>query len=157
MPGARFFGRLGGAFLIGITSMVLAGILFLLLLPFMVPVAFAAFGALFLALVFMALWAIVYVAMVIGTAIVYLFRPMEVQKHERRYGLQEMKVREAGMRQKGGTGEPQPHAGGAAGEATDFAEEYEARETALKGPPRAPLPRGKAGATRGRKHGKGKG
>ncbi len=100
MPTGKYLAKLAGAFAIGLASLVLAGVLFFFLIPLIVPVAF---GSLFLIAVFIALWVIVYVSMIIGTAIVYLFRPMEISGEKKKYTMKEMRIREAGRREKGET------------------------------------------------------
>ena len=107
MPKPKYFARLAGAFVIGLASLVLATLLFFFLIPFLLPVAplivpVALAGA-FLVIVFFALWGIVYVSMIIGTAIIYLFRPMEVSRQDKRYSSGSMKLKEAGRREKGDT------------------------------------------------------
>jgi len=97
MPDKRYFLRLTGAFLLGIIALIIAGIAFFLLLPVLIPLAL---GALILAGVFIAIWAIVYVAMFIGVAIYYaLTTSTEWVKKDKGYSI--AKAKEAGKREKG--------------------------------------------------------
>jgi membrane protein implicated in regulation of membrane protease activity len=96
MPEKRYFLRIAGAFLLGIFALVIAGIVFLLALPVLLPLAL---GGLVIALVFVLIWAIAYVAMVIGVAIYYFFKPMTYERKDRGYTIR--KAKEAGRREKG--------------------------------------------------------
>jgi len=96
MAEKRYFFRLAGAFLLGIVALIFAGIAFLFLLPFIVPLAL---GTLILVLVFIFIWGIVYVAMVIGVAIYYFFKPMEFERKDKGYTI--AKAEESGKREKG--------------------------------------------------------
>ncbi|MEE9322919.1 MAG: hypothetical protein V3U72_00080 [Candidatus Aenigmarchaeota archaeon] len=91
-----YFLRLTGAFLLGIVALVFAGLAFLFLLPLLVPLAF---GSLILVMVFIFIWGVIYIAMVIGVAIYYFFKPMRVEKVDKGYSI--AKAEEAGKREKG--------------------------------------------------------
>jgi len=97
MPEKRYFLKLTGAFLLGIIALVIAGIIFILIYPYLLV---AAFGMFLLLVIFLAIWAAVYIAMVIGVTIYYLFKPMKVSKKK---GYSITRAREAGRRQKGAT------------------------------------------------------
>ncbi|NIO23181.1 MAG: hypothetical protein GTN38_04115 [Candidatus Aenigmarchaeota archaeon] len=96
MAEKRYFLRLTGAFLLGIVALIFAGFVFLFLLPFLV---LPALGALVVVLVFILIWAVVYVAMVIGVGIYYFFKPMRFEEKDRGYSI--AKAEEAGKREKG--------------------------------------------------------
>lgn len=95
MPGAGYTGRLAGAGLIGLVTLVAAFVIFTFLLPFIIPLAL---GTLFLVSVFLAIWGIAYAAVFVGVFIYYLFRPMEVSKQDKGYSIE--KAKEAGRREK---------------------------------------------------------
>jgi membrane protein implicated in regulation of membrane protease activity len=96
MPEKRFFFRLAGAFLLGIVAFIFASFVFFLVLPVFIPLAF---GALVLALIFVFIWSVVYVAMVVGVAIYYFFKPMTFEEKDKDYTI--AKAEEAGRREKG--------------------------------------------------------
>jgi len=97
MPERGYFARLGGAFLLGIFALAIAFIGFVFLLPLILPLAL---GTLIIVLVFIALWAIVYVAMVVGIGIYYFFKhPTEWSREDKDYSIS--KAEEAGRRSKG--------------------------------------------------------
>jgi len=90
-----YFLKLGGIFLLGLVSLIIGGILFFLLLPFIVLIGA---GILFLTLVFLAVWIVIYVSMLVGAAIVYFLKPMKVSKKPGTYSLK--RTKEAGRRKK---------------------------------------------------------
>jgi membrane protein implicated in regulation of membrane protease activity len=97
MPEARYFARMGGAFLLGIFALAVAFILFVFLLPYLIPLALGTF---LLAAVFVAVWAVVYGAIVAGVAIYYFVRhPMEWKREDKGYSIS--RAGESGMRSKG--------------------------------------------------------
>lgn len=97
MPEKKYFARLGGALLLGLFALAIAFIIFVFLLPYIIPLAL---GALFIVLIFIAVWAVVYAAMVVGVGIYYFVRhPMKWEKEDKGYTID--KSREAGRRQKG--------------------------------------------------------
>jgi membrane protein implicated in regulation of membrane protease activity len=96
MPGAAYAGRLAGAVLLGLVTLVMAFVIFVFLLPYLIPMAL---GAGLLVLVLLAIWGITYLAAVIGAALYYIFRPMKVSREDKGYSIE--KAREAGKRQKG--------------------------------------------------------
>lgn len=96
MPEKRYFLRLTGAFLLGIVALLVAGLVFLFLLPVLLPLAIGAF---IIISVFLVIWAAVYVAMVIGVGIYYFFKPMKFEKKDKDYSI--AKTKEAGKRDKG--------------------------------------------------------
>jgi membrane protein implicated in regulation of membrane protease activity len=91
-----YFLRLTGAFLLGVVALIIAGLVFFLLLPVLIPLALGAF---LIVAVFIAIWAGVYVAMVVGVAIYYFFKPMKFEKKDKGYSI--AKAKEAGKREKG--------------------------------------------------------
>ncbi len=98
MPEKKYFLRLGGAFLLGAIALIVAGIAFMFLLPYII---LAGIAGLFLLVVFIAVWAFVYIAMVIGVGFYYLFKPMKVSEKKGEYTISS--AREAGRREKGRT------------------------------------------------------
>ena len=101
MPEGRYFFKLAGAALLGIVALAIAGILFVLTLPFWFALAVGVFAAFILLGILLAIWAAVYMAMFIGVAIYYVFKPMKVSKKKKGYTV--ARAREAGRRQKGAT------------------------------------------------------
>ena len=99
MPEKRYFLRMTGAFLLGIVALLVAGLVFLFLLPVLLPLAF---GTLILVAIFLVVWAAVYVAMVIGVGIYYFFKPMKFEKKDKDYSI--AKAEESGKREKGESG-----------------------------------------------------
>ena len=89
-------GRLTGAALLGFVTLVIAFVIFTFALPYLIPLAFGTF---ILVLIFLAIWGITYVAIFLGVALFYLFKPMKVEKREKGYSIE--KSKEAGRRQKG--------------------------------------------------------
>jgi len=98
MPEKKYFLRLGGAFLMGAIALILAGLAFVLLLPYII---LAGITGLLLLIIFIAVWAFIYIAMVIGVGFYYLFKPMKVSEKKGKYNIGS--VREAGRRKKGKT------------------------------------------------------
>jgi membrane protein implicated in regulation of membrane protease activity len=96
MPDKAYAGRLAGAVLLGLVTLVVAFIAFVFLLPYLLPLAL---GTALLALILLALWGITYAAAVIGAMIYYFFRPMRVSRKDKGYSI--AKAEEAGKRQKG--------------------------------------------------------
>jgi hypothetical protein len=96
MAGLGYAGRLAGAALLGIVTLVVAFVVFVFLLPYIIPLAL---GTVFLVVIFLALWGLTYLAMIIGAVIYYFFRPMEVSRKDKGYSIG--KAEEAGKRQKG--------------------------------------------------------
>lgn len=105
MPEKRFFFKLAGAALLGLAALIIAIILFILLLPLILsvwPALLLTFlGIAAAVVIFVVLWLAVYALLFIGTAIYYLFRPMEVSREKKGYTI--TKSREAGRREKGKT------------------------------------------------------
>lgn len=95
MPGTAYAGRLAGAVLLGLVTLVFAFIAFVFLLPYLLPMAL---GLGFLAVIFLSIWGIAYAAAILGAMIYYLFRPMRVSRRDKGYSIS--KAREAGRRQK---------------------------------------------------------
>ncbi len=98
MPEKKYFLRLGGAFLLGAVALILAGLAFVVLLPYII---IAGITGLLLLVLFIAIWAFIYIAMVIGVGVYYLFKPMKVSEKKGRYTISS--AREAGRRSKGKT------------------------------------------------------
>jgi len=98
MVRAKFFLSLGGAFLLGILAIIAAVVILLLLLPYIIGFALVSMMLFF---IFVLIWAVVYVAMVIGIAIYYIFKPMKVTKEKKQYTVS--RTKEAGRREKGKT------------------------------------------------------
>ena len=97
MTDGKYFLRLGGAFLLGMAALVIAGIIFFISLPFLLPLAL---GTLLLIIVFIAIWATVYVCVMIGVGIYYFFKhPTKWEKKDKGYTI--AKAKESGRRQKG--------------------------------------------------------
>lgn len=96
MPGAAYAGRLAGAVLLGLVTLVIAFVVFVFLLPYLIPLAL---GAGFLVLILLGIWGVTYMAAVVGAALYYIFRPMKVSRKDRGYSID--KAKEAGKRQKG--------------------------------------------------------
>jgi hypothetical protein len=98
MPTKKFFVKLAGAALLGAVSLLIAGIIFLLLLPYLLWIAL---GTILLIVVFLVIWGAVYACIYVGTAIYYVFKPMKVSKKKKGYSV--AKAKEAGRRRKGAT------------------------------------------------------
>jgi membrane protein implicated in regulation of membrane protease activity len=98
MPGLGYAGRLAGAALLGLVTLVIAFVVFVFLLPYIIPLAL---GTVFLVVIFLALWGLTYVAMIIGAVIYYFFRPMKVSREDKGYSIS--KAKESGKREKGKT------------------------------------------------------
>jgi len=96
MPNKWYIPKLAGLFLIGVVSLVIAAILFIMVSPILIPIAFGAF---FFVLVFLAIWVFVYLCILIGAMVYFFFRPMQWEKEDKGYSLS--KEKESGMRQKG--------------------------------------------------------
>lgn len=96
MPEKRFFLKLSGVVLLGLITLLIAAMVFLALLPFILIVFIGTF-LLFAA--FLIIWAVVYAAAVIGVAIYYFFKPMQVSEKDKGYSIK--KVKESGKREKG--------------------------------------------------------
>ena len=96
MPDKAYAGRLAGALLLGLVTLVAAFLTFVFLLPYLLPLTL---GTALLAVIFLALWGITYLAMIVGAAIYYFFRPMRVSRRDKGYSISQS--REAGKRQKG--------------------------------------------------------
>lgn len=89
--------------LLGLGALIVAGILFVLLAPFLIAFLIAIFpwiGRLFLLfMAFMILWGILYIIAMLGTSLYYFFaKPAEVREQEE-YSLEA--IEEEGRRQKG--------------------------------------------------------
>lgn len=95
MPERDYFFRLGGAFVLGIIALIVAGALFFILLPY-IAVVFIGIVAVVFAFIF--LWIVVYIALYIGVAVYYLFRPMEINRKKVKYSVK--RIKESGKRQK---------------------------------------------------------
>lgn len=97
MPEKKYFLKMGGFLAFGLLALAVAFILFVFLLPYILIVTTAI---LFIVAVFVAIWAVVYVAMIAGVGIYYFFKhPMEWKKEDKDYTIE--KADEAGRRQKG--------------------------------------------------------
>jgi ammonia channel protein AmtB len=97
MPRAGYFAGIVGAILIGLIAILVTGVLFLLLLPYLIQI-FVGFAMLGIA--FMAIYVVTYAALFIGIAIYYAIKhPMRVEKKDKKYSID--KTKEAGRRQKG--------------------------------------------------------
>ncbi len=96
MPDKAYAGRLAGALLLGLVTLVVAFLAFVFMLPYLLPLAL---GTALLAMVFLAIWGIAYMAMIVGAAIYYFFRPMRVSREDKGYTI--AKAKEAGRREKG--------------------------------------------------------
>ena len=90
------FLKLTGAFFLGIIALAAASVIFFLALPIILPITI---GTLLLVMAFLIIWAVVYVAMLIGVAIYYFFKPMEFKKEDKGYSVK--KTKESGRREKG--------------------------------------------------------
>ena len=100
MPEKKYFVRLFGAFAIGLVSLIIAGIVFFLLIPFFIPLALLLALGVVAVFIFILLWLFIYLLIFLGTALYYLSKPMEFKK-KGRYSIR--RTREAGRRQKGRT------------------------------------------------------
>lgn len=97
MPEKKYFLKMGEFFAFGLLALAVAFILFVFLLPYLLLIAIGAF---MIIAVFIAIWAVVYVAMIVGVGIYYFFKhPMEWEKVDKDYTIE--KAEEAGRRQKG--------------------------------------------------------
>jgi membrane protein implicated in regulation of membrane protease activity len=95
----EFFLSLGGAFLLGLISIIAAVLILLLLLPYIIEIVIVSMLLFF---IFILIWAVVYVAMVIGVAIYYAIRhPMKISTEKKQYTIS--RAKEAGRRKKGKT------------------------------------------------------
>jgi len=98
---AHYLLRGAGLALLGLVSLVCAGILFLFFGPFLLALLLPfGLGVLAVAIAIMALWVGIYVVLVIGAVVYYFFKPMQVKQHGS-YRLKQSK--EAGRRQRGNT------------------------------------------------------
>ena len=94
MVNAKYFLKLSGAVLLGLVALVVAGIIFVFLLPLLGIIK----EGLMLFDIFLVLWMVIWVLAVIGVAIYYFVKhPMKVQK-KGTYSIN--KVKEAGRRKK---------------------------------------------------------
>ncbi len=97
MPGAGYFAGIIGAIILGLITLVVAGVIFFLALPYL---AIIFVGGFMLLLAFLMIFMITYAALFIGVAIYYaVMHPMRVEKKDKGYSIS--KAREAGKRQKG--------------------------------------------------------
>ena len=95
MPSLGYFLRLSGLAVLGLLALAVGFVIFIFLFPYL---AVAGMTALLAALMFITLCLVIYLALVIGAAIVYFFRPMEVSKKKKGYSLK--RTKEAGRRKK---------------------------------------------------------
>lgn len=102
MPPPRYFLRLGGVFLFGLVVTIIAAVVFVLGLPFILPVlqsmATGIFYVLLVIIIFMVIWAAAFAFTFLGVFIYYLFKPMKVSERPKGYTIE--KAKEAGRRQK---------------------------------------------------------
>ncbi len=102
MPPPRYFLRLGGVFLFGLVVTIIAVVVFVLGLPFILPVlqsmATGIFYVLLVIIIFMVIWAAAFAFTFLGVFIYYLFKPMKVSERPKGYTIE--KAKEAGRRQK---------------------------------------------------------
>ncbi len=98
MPEKRYFVKLFGLFVIGILSLILAGIIFFFLMPLLIPLAILLSLGVIALLLFVLLWVFIYFMMFLATALYYLSKPMQV-KQAGSYTIK--RAKEAGLRQKG--------------------------------------------------------
>lgn len=102
MPPPRYFLRLGGVFLFGLVVTIIAVVVFVLGLPFILPVlqsmATGIFYVLLVIIIFMVIWAAAFAFTFLGLFIYYLFKPMKVSERPKGYTIE--KAKEAGRRQK---------------------------------------------------------
>lgn len=102
MPNLGYFGKLAGATILGLATLVAAIVIAFLLLPYMIPLFSAALpfltGIALALIAVLVIWALLYVSAMIGVIIIYLFRPMKVVKEGKGYSISGAK--EAGMREK---------------------------------------------------------
>jgi hypothetical protein len=104
MPAGRYFLGLTGAVLLGLAVLALSIVIFILALPYILPFFMTILPGLVLVAVaivaIIVIWIILYVAAVIGIAIIYFFRhPVRVSKVDKGYSIEESK--ESGRREKG--------------------------------------------------------
>ena len=97
MPEKKYFMKMGGFLAFGLLALAVAFILFVFLLPYILLIAIGAFMIIG---VFIAIWAVVYVAMIAGVGIYYFFKhPMKWEKKDKGYKID--KTKEEGKREKG--------------------------------------------------------
>ncbi len=105
MPKAKYFLSLGGSFLLGAAVIIISIILTFLLLPYLLPffmfLAPYVAGAALVAVIFIVVVIVVYFCTMLGVLIQYIFKPVEVSKQAKGYGIS--KVKEVGLREKGET------------------------------------------------------
>lgn len=105
MPKAKYFLTLGGSFLLGLAVIIVAAVATFLLWPYIFPLfwflAPYVAGAALVAVIFIVVVIVVYFCTMLGVLIQYLFKPVEVSKQAKGYGIS--KVKEAGLREKGET------------------------------------------------------
>ena len=97
MPGAGYFGRIAGAAALGFFTLVVAFLIFVFLLPYLIPLALGTF---LLLAIFLVIWGVTFVSAFVGVVIYYFFRPMKVSKQDKGYSIE--KSKESGKREKGG-------------------------------------------------------
>ena len=95
MPRKDYFFRMSGAFILGIIALIISGILFFIFLPYILTVFIRAVAVVF---IFVFLWLLVYIALYIGVAAYYLFKPMKINKNRVKYTIK--RAKESGRRQK---------------------------------------------------------
>lgn len=105
MPDLGYFGKLTGAALLGLVTLLLAAVAVFLLLPYIVPLFSVLMpfvqGVMLIIAAVLVIWAGLYVSAFIGVFIYYIFKPMKVEKKEKGYSISG--AREAGRREKGDT------------------------------------------------------
>lgn len=92
--------------MLGLAVIIAAVIVTFFALPYLVPffaslLPFMA-GAALVVIAFIAVAIAVYVIAMLGVVVQYLFKPVQVSKQAKGYGI--ARVSEAGLREKGGTG-----------------------------------------------------
>jgi len=96
MPGPAYLFRLNILVVFGIISLIISAFIFWLFLPVLIKLF--AYTVIILG-IFVVLWLLVYAAMILGAAVYYIFKPMELAKEEKKYSIS--KAVESGRRQKG--------------------------------------------------------
>ena len=105
MPDLGYFGKLTGAVVLGLVTLLLSALAVLVLLPYLIPLLsvllpFLA-GASLMVFAVLIIWTAVYISALIGIFIYYIFKPMNVKKRGKGYSISG--AREAGKRRKGNT------------------------------------------------------
>jgi hypothetical protein len=105
MPDRDYFFRFAGAVLLGVVTLIIAGLVLIALLPVLIPITLAVvpfvLGVLFIIIILLAIWVAIYALAFLGIFVYYFFKPMKVSKRKGKYNLK--RTSEAGRRQKGTT------------------------------------------------------